>query len=66
MQEGGVVVSARREVEDVLHNPDIDASGGGSPLPNGRLMSPFELEPTAHEVMRAALTRCCRQPRSST
>ena len=55
VQEGGVIVSARHEVEEVLQNPEVYSSGGASRLPNGRLLSPLELESAAHEDMRAAL-----------
>lgn len=55
VHDGAVVVSARREVQEVLHDPDTYSSAGAFRLPTGRALSPLELEPAAHEVLRAAL-----------
>jgi cytochrome P450 len=55
VQEGAVVVSARREVQEVLHNPDVYSSAGASRLPTGRPLSPFAVASPAHGVLRAAL-----------
>jgi cytochrome P450 len=55
VHEGAVVVSARREVQEVLRNPDIYSSAGAFRLPTGRPLSPLELAPATHETLRAAL-----------
>ena len=53
--EGAVVVSARREVEEVLQHPEVYSSTGASRLPNGRVLRPLELDPADHDVLRAAM-----------
>jgi cytochrome P450 len=50
-----VVVSARREVQEVLHNPDVYSSAGACGLPAGHSLSPFAVASPAHGVLRAAL-----------
>jgi cytochrome P450 len=55
VHEGAVVVSARHEVQEVLHNPDVFSSAGAFRLPTGRPLSPLELTPATHELLRAAL-----------
>jgi cytochrome P450 len=55
VQEGAVVVSARREVDEVLHNPEVYSSHRASRLPNGRVLRPLELDPAAHGVLRAVM-----------
>jgi cytochrome P450 len=53
--EGAVVVSTRREVEEVLRQPENYSSAGRLRLGNGRPLRPVELDPPAHAAWRAAL-----------
>ncbi len=52
---GPVVVSVRREVQEVLHNPELFTSEDASRSPTGRPLTPLDLAPNAQKVLRAAL-----------
>ena len=54
-QQSGVIVSARRDVENVLRDPETFSSRGAPRLSNGRPLLPLELDPPAHNAFRAAL-----------
>lgn len=54
-QEASVIVSGRREVEEVLRYPEVYSSAGAPRLGNGRILPPLELDPPAHTAWRAAL-----------
>ena len=53
--EGGVIVSARREVEQVLRDAQTYSSTGLSRLGAGRPLRPLELDSPAHVAFRAIL-----------
>lgn len=55
VQKGGVVVSARREVEQVLRDKKTYSSTGASRLGGGRPLRPLELDSAAHDAFRAVL-----------
>lgn len=55
VQKGGVIVSARREVEDVLRDTNTYSSCGASRLGGGRALRPLELDSAAHNALRAVL-----------
>jgi cytochrome P450 len=55
VQEGGVIVSARREVEQVLRDAQTYSSAGSSRLGAERPLRPLELDSPAHVAFRAIL-----------
>jgi len=52
---GPVIVSARRAVLDVLHNPRVYSSASGSRLAPRRPLAPVNLDPPLHTAWRTAL-----------
>ena len=55
VQQGGIIVSTRRDVEHVLRDPQTFSSRGAPRLSNGRRLLPLELDPPTHNGFRAAL-----------
>jgi cytochrome P450 len=55
VQEGGVIVSARREVQQMLRDAQTYSSTGSSRLGAGRPLRPLELDSPAHVAFRAIL-----------
>jgi cytochrome P450 len=53
--QGAGIVSGRREVEEVLRQPDVYAPAGRPHLGNTRPLCPVELAPPEHTAWRAAL-----------
>jgi cytochrome P450 len=54
-QDGALIVSGRREVEEILRHPEIYSSVGGPWCGHARPLRPLHLDPPAHAVWRAAL-----------
>ena len=55
VHKGGVIVSARREAEEVLRAPEVYSSGHAPRLANRGTLLPLELDPPAHTDFRAAV-----------
>jgi cytochrome P450 len=55
VQSGGVIVSARREVAEVLRDAATYSSALAPRLGIEQLLAPLEIDPPAHNVFRAAL-----------
>ena len=55
VQNGAVIVSARREVEEVLREAETYSAASTPRLGDTRPLRPLELDPPAHTAFRAAL-----------
>lgn len=55
VQQGGLIVSTRRDVEQVLRDAETYSSAGACRLSAGRPLRPLELDSIAHMAFRAIL-----------